>query len=156
MDIESLVDNLIDATEDVAMKDPGMIGMANCETAMVDARRKLIEYVDGLEAEVKRLTILDQLSGRLVAKYKAQADEIDRRYLELEAENARLREERRWIPVKERLPQVGEWVMIFEKSGGVSNVFVDFENYETRTDIEWFGADDVTHWMPLPEPPDVE
>lgn len=119
MDIESLVDNLIDATEDVAMKDPGMIGMANCETAMVDARRQLIEYVDGLEAE-----------------------------------NARLREERRWIPVEERLPENDGIYLAYLAPMGRS------ELAKIETHLFYFGAFRtswrVTHWMPLPEPPEVE
>ena len=57
------------------------------------AHDALVEYVARLEAEVKRLQICDQLSGHLVDKYKAQADEVQRRLEEAEAENARLRKE---------------------------------------------------------------
>ena len=74
----------------------------------------------------------------------------------LELENLQLKEKIRWIPVEERLPEVGEFVLVAEKKGGITESFVDFEDYETRDGIEWFGADEVTHWMPLPEPPEVE
>jgi hypothetical protein len=69
------------------------------------------------------------------------------------AEIKRLRTERRWIPASERLPEDGENVLAcFEKSGGVGcATFV--ERYKWfETDRGCFGA---THWMPLPEPPEV-
>ena len=60
----------------------------------------------------------------------------------------------RWIHVSERLPEDGESVLAcFEKSGGVGcATFV--ERYKWfETDRGCFGA---THWMPLPEPPEVK
>lgn len=61
------------------------------------------------------------------------------------AESAiREQEERRWIPVTERLPDIGKDVLIYSKEDGV--------------DVDYYGGDmfgywNVTHWMPLPEPP---
>lgn len=56
----------------------------------------------------------------------------------------REQEERRWIPVTERLPDIGKDVLIYSKEDGV--------------DVDYYGGDmfgycNVTHWMPLPEPP---
>ena len=56
-----------------------------------------------------------------------------------------------WISVKDRLPEYGDGnVLIAYKQGGI---YIDSwdEEYE-----EWDDAgidDDITHWMPLPEPP---
>lgn len=60
----------------------------------------------------------------------------------------------RWIPVTERLPEVGQRVLF------------SFRNHRTkqpRISIGWYNGKqwdspiateyDVTHWMPLPEPP---
>lgn len=60
-----------------------------------------------------------------------------------------------WINVKERLPQ--EYVMVLIHSDG-------FVNMGYRNDSEWYElcheghelAGDTTHWMPLPEPPQVD
>ena len=54
---------------------------------------------------------------------------------------------KRWIPVTERLPDVGIEVLIYSEDDGVC---VDYYGGDT------FGYYDVTHWMPLPEPPKEE
>lgn len=59
----------------------------------------------------------------------------------------REQEERRWIPVTERLPDIGAVALAYSKIAGI---FVDY--YEG----EAFGYFDVTHWMPMPEPPKGE
>lgn len=69
--------------------------------------------------------------------------------------------ERRWIPVEERLPEVwrndetAELVnyMIYSPDFGV-----DIGNYHAKAK-KWFCMGllcAATHWMPLPEPPEVE
>ena len=70
----------------------------------------------------------------------------------------------KWISVKERLPEENTWVDVWAKS-----TIVPRYNGTRHTDIYytwnnfWLGPDDepslyssnflVTHWMPLPEPP---
>lgn len=56
----------------------------------------------------------------------------------------REQEERRWIPVTERLPDIGKVVLIYSKEDDVE---VDYYGGDM------FGYCNVTHWMPLPEPP---
>ena len=57
-------------------------------------------------------------------------------------EITRLREERRWIPVGERVPEDEEWVDIAGKWGETIGYY-DGENW-LNTDSET--SDEVTHW----------
>ena len=63
----------------------------------------------------------------------------------------------RWISVKERLPEYGERVICFTIHGGIP---VCYRGYSYDSDGRFILAyngtdkvDNVTHWMPLPEPP---
>lgn len=61
----------------------------------------------------------------------------------------------KWIPVSERLPEKDmEDVLAFD---GISGFFITFMK-TTIHGKRYFviGHDDVTHWMPLPEPPKEE
>ena len=60
----------------------------------------------------------------------------------------------RWIPVEERLPEEGVRVLVFDKA---------FRQPEMGTyyAADGWGGDEIamldpTHWMPLPEPPEVK
>ena len=61
----------------------------------------------------------------------------------------------RWIPVTDRLPEKWKWVLVcFDGADVPSTGFVNSAG-------DWIGEDmytnyDVTHWMPLPEPPKEE
>lgn len=60
-----------------------------------------------------------------------------------------------WISVKERLPDEGVTVLVYSK--GSYEYFT--AEYCPTTFNAWissfyrFDSDDITHWMPLPEPP---
>jgi len=62
-----------------------------------------------------------------------------------------------WIPVSERLPERNERVLVVDESG------VNVGAYSPMLDDWWSLQGDrmapgpqVTHWMPLPEPPEVK
>lgn len=62
----------------------------------------------------------------------------------------------RWIPVSERLPEDGTNVLFTDNSGGtylghhVSSA-PQWEDHYSYWHSDWY--QNVTHWMPLPEPP---
>ena len=69
---------------------------------------------------------------------------------------ALLRNPPRWIPIEERLPEMGARVMVGHAVDGWVGIG---ERVLTGTYLHWEddGEDlhDPTHWMPLPEPPIV-
>ena len=66
----------------------------------------------------------------------------------------------KWISVKDRLPEEGEYVLCVLKGfnyGGKIQVckFVPADKFKDKPYFEHFrnGFPSVTHWMPLPQPP---
>lgn len=64
------------------------------------------------------------------------------------ANGVTVQEERRWISVTERLPKKPTKCLVYTKRG-------EYDGYEITYYNEGFYLQysDVTHWMPLPEPP---
>ena len=65
--------------------------------------------------------------------------------------------ERLWIPVIERMPEHGVWVLWFNKSWSCQLVVAKRDGES----LDWGGdlcgtLHGFTHWMPLPEPPEVK
>jgi hypothetical protein len=97
-----------------------------------------------LEHDISELEQADDESDRLIGDYKYRVE----RLLHLE--------QPRWIPVSERLPEdKNSWLIFFEKENGAYP--------GSYFNGDWYGSDgeiipssNVTHWMPLPEPPEVE
>ena len=59
-----------------------------------------------------------------------------------------------WISVEDRLPEKNKDVLVFERYEGISRGWIS----NLSLSIVWvvYGVDDVchvTHWMPLPNPP---
>lgn len=75
---------------------------------------------------------------------------------------AALREQPRWISVKERLPEINTKVLVrYKHTGEPHKRSTAFDYlYVSATNPVVFNWTQhpcrVTHWMPLPEPPEVE
>ena len=81
------------------------------------------------------------------ADLKKQLDELATRLMESGADNA-------WIPVSERLPEAEPW------GEGCNYLVIDVlgvmwlaSKWKGGWLSEEGGPDEVTHWLPLPEPP---
>lgn len=72
---------------------------------------------------------------------------------DLAEEIARLKDGQQWIPVTERLPEVdkyGDINVIVHMDDG----FIYAATYDKNNGWElWADSGEVTHWMPLPQPP---
>ena len=78
------------------------------------------------------------------------------RYVDFELaqsqELAQLREERRWIPVEERLPMNDTYILVTTDGVVVPAYWHNDRFYAfTANGVATVGG--VTHWIPLPEPP---
>lgn len=63
-----------------------------------------------------------------------------------------LREQPRWISVDERLPEDWVWVQVYRSA----NQTMDTDFCTPSKKGGWCHYNDITHWMPLPDPPEVE
>ena len=64
-----------------------------------------------------------------------------------------------WISVEDRLPENDQWVLCFmkDKCFGTFSVFQwNYIDWQWNDGNEWFDEKEVTHWMPLPQPPKGE
>ena len=74
----------------------------------------------------------------------------------LTARIAELEAAQRWIPISERLPEPYTRVLACIKSGYME---VDYMYSEPIVDVgsaDFNSLDNVSHWMPLPQPPEVQ
>ena len=64
----------------------------------------------------------------------------------------------KWIPVTERLPRPNKLVLCWWQSGDGEREHYGFATFQSHG--VWYvsneGMPEVTHWMPLPEPPSGE
>lgn len=62
----------------------------------------------------------------------------------------------RWIPVEERLPEEKSKVLVFWFGNVHEVTYLGDGTFETLARQRVISGRDVTHWMPLPEPPKEE
>ena len=91
--------------------------------------------------------------------YERLADGMIANGVRLEAKQATSEkaseENKRWIPVTERLPEVGDRCLCYIKSFAFpGSYYISILRYDKYGFVEGcIYTDDVTHWMPLPEEP---
>lgn len=62
-------------------------------------------------------------------------------------------QEPRWIPCSKRLPENDEEVLVTDDAGGLASVGIDWFDSDNG---RWWYSQNVTAWMPLPEPARLE
>ena len=107
---------------------------------MPNTREKLIELL--MQCVPNNLT--PQISGNHLTIDIAQGNIADH----LIAHGVTVQE---WIPVTEMLPEYGQLVIVY--SGGVLSPQVYAQHFWRADFNDWVH---ITHWMPLPEPPEGE
>lgn len=135
------------------------------DTNLVNALRK--HAADRIEAQVKAKMERDIIGATRTA-FERSADRIvaaEESALVLKKEIEKLRGQLpRWIPVEERLPEYGVRVLATDmyEEDDCTGIWTR-EEYKDDADGcwhddrgWWHAIDDATHWMPLPEPPEVE
>lgn len=59
----------------------------------------------------------------------------------------------KWIDVNDRLPDKSGYYLVVT-TGFYKSDRAHIEKYSINENLHWYGLRDVTHWMPLPEPPE--
>lgn len=62
-----------------------------------------------------------------------------------------------WVSVKEKLPKIGQRVLVYQKDGvhGGNSIDIEYRMCEDFWSEQGIHSD-ITHWMPLPTPPKAE
>ena len=104
--------------------------------------------------------VIEQASDRIANQ--------DTHILALQKEIEKLRGQLpRWIPVEERRPEYNARVLVIDVYAGEGDEFIAIWTREEYPDDPedgcwiddrgwWHAFDEVTHWMPLPDRPEVE
>ena len=109
---------------------------------MPNTREKLIELLDGVQDYGFCRSTVEEPQCRVINSIIAD---------NLIANGVTVQ---KWSPVSERLPENYQYALcIMQEDGDFRVLRWNYIDYMWNTGIEWFREKDVTHWMPLPEPP---
>lgn len=123
----------------------------------IEELKRVLQESEAARAELgRRLAAAQKMNAELTDAQAVMVREFEAKLEELE----RVKAERSWISVKDRLPErtvPPHDVLVYHDLG--CGMFVDraWYSYEKRRWISVLGMKlKVTHWMPLPEPPEKE
>lgn len=98
-----------------------------------------------------------------MSEYWTEKDVMENAILDLQHENDDLRtrigeleQAHRWIPIGERLPNRDGFYLILENVNQVAGYYHWCKQFGWNTDGGRIHIQTVTHWMPLPQPPEEE
>ncbi len=116
----------------------------DCEWAAEIVRKRLKALEGALLTEQQEVTN---------KQYEETCRQFESTVESLERELSTLRESMRWIPVSERLPEEENEYLIFDGAEIWHGSFAAGQFSELATSDPLF---DVTHWMPIPQPPEQD
>lgn len=105
------------------------------------------------------LTINNYFVRRDLVKYwntRPIEDALQRRIDELTAELAALREQVRWRKYPDEMPKRDGFYLVLENVNQVAGYYHWCKQFGWNTDRGRINIQSVTHWMPLPQPPEGE
>ena len=107
--------------------------------------------IEELEFANKQLFNEQEKVCEVVASQRDRAFEHVR---ELGTRIAELEQERRWIPISERLPEIFGWYLVYGRDASTRrNINVEYFRLNSKT---FSGGFHITHWKYLPHPPKEE
>lgn len=75
------------------------------------------------------------------------------RFIEQLPQSLKPKEENKWIPVEERLPEVDQLIMTADRSGGIFIGYRRSNGFFKAMTTDGYNPVNPTHWQPLPTPP---
>lgn len=128
------------------------LGVEDCKTWRVHG------YVQQLEERIVHLEALNQQNISVITMQERTRARLEEQISQFESCVPR------WISVEERLPKAGKAVLILARWGNAGMIIPGWVgHFKTREgETGWVSPHDsldgktITHWMPLPEPPEEE
>lgn len=103
---------------------------------------------------------IDEMANALMDAVNEKHGHISMRGLAEALYNAGIRKQNEWIPVTERLPEKEDGKVLVTDGIQVNfsyrNHFYRDQGGTLRVPANYGQGMNVTHWMPLPEPPETE
>jgi len=117
----------------------------------------MLPVLNAINRHVKDRDAKTDIYNRAYEVIISSMDVMNMEISKLRSEVSALREQVRWIPVSEKLPKDNQEVLIYADliAKGVHSTKSrqwSADGYYYHGD--WY--DTVTHWMPLPQPPEAE
>ncbi len=145
----SITDPAADAIEEL------LASCKNFESALKDS----VEECEKLQTYVDLYKDITEKSQKAATEYKQRLQKSEDDNVNLTGLLAEEHAKYKWIPVTERLPEQGKRYLVIRFDEVTKTQFIDILWHDAH-DLWWNrlykGKYNVTHWMPLPQPPKEE
>lgn len=114
----------------------------------------MTEFTSEFIAEQKEIFSGEEIDSLMMTEalehYPEALDHIEKQAKRIEE----LEQERRWIPISERLPEIFGWYQVYGRDASTRrNINVEYFRLNSKT---FSGGLHITHWKDLPQPPQEE
>lgn len=108
------------------------------------------------EAIRYHIAAFENLTQPMAERSEIKCDEEHLQLVYWLKELKELREKTQWVPCNESMPEVGTSVIIYATGHRVSAYYDAVKGVFRLTESEdlFYAKSAVTHWMPMPEPPE--